>query len=159
MSTVTLKRIRQQKQIGGVPFGNKTALKFTLETNSSGVIVDSNLATALQVADKVYLGILPAGAELHDALAALSDAFTASVTHDIGFEYVDGVDDTDVPQDADYFFNDLANSVGRTRANNTGVRPVKLPKEAYLVATVAGAAHASAGVLDIIVDCVLNGLP
>jgi hypothetical protein len=96
---------------------------------------------------------------LKDALAITSDAFTSSVTHDIGFEYVDGVDSSDVPQDADYFFNDLANTAARTRANNTGVRPVVLPKDAYVIATVAGADHASAGCLDLLIEVDLNGAP
>jgi hypothetical protein len=62
-----------------------------------------------------------------------------------------------VPQDADYFFNDLAGTAGRTRANNTGVKPVVLPKDAYLIATVGGASNAAAGRLDIVVEGVLKG--
>lgn len=159
MVTVTKKYAKSLQQIGGVPYGNKTALKFKLATNASGVMVDSDQATALVQTNVVRLGVLPAGAELLDALAIVSDAFTTSVTYDIGFAYVDGVDDAGVPQDDNYFFDNLATTAGRVRANNTAVAPVKLPKDAWLIATVAGADNASAGVLDVVVEAVLTGAP
>ncbi len=159
MATVTKKYAASQQQHGGVPYGNASKLKFTFETNANGSLKDGNSLAALAIADKVVLGKLPAGFEIHDALAITSDAFTASVTHNIGFEYVDGADDASVPQDADYFFTALSNAAGRTRANNTAVRPIKLPKDAWLVAVVAGAAHASVGVLDIVIEGELRGAP
>lgn len=159
MVNVTKKYAKTLQQIGGVPYGNSTKLKFKLATNASGVLVDGDQTTALVQTNVARLGVLPAGADLIDALAIVSDAFTASVTFDIGFAYVDGVDDTAVPQDDNYFFDNLANSAGRTRANNTAVAPVKLPKDAWLIATVAGADNASAGVLDIVVETILNGAP
>ena len=116
-----------------------TVREFTFETNSSGVYVDSDTTTAVGNGDKVRVGVLSAGMRLHDALAIVSDAFRASSTAKIGFEYVDGVDSTDVPQDDDYFFAALAlDAAGRTRAANTGVRPVTLPKDAYLIVTNGG---------------------
>lgn len=159
MATVTKKYAATQQQHGGAPYGNAAILRFALETKANGSLKDGNSAAALGIGDKVILGKLPAGLLVHDALAIVSDAFTASVTHNIGFEYVDGVDDTDVPQDADYFFASLSNAVGRTRANNTGVRPVKLPKDAWLVAVVGGAAHASLGLLDLVIEGELRGAP
>ena len=157
MSTVTKTRIRQARQYSG-PSGNKFAQVFRFAVNASGVCTDSDLATAVQVNDIVRIGVLPAGLELHDALTIVSDAFAASTTADIGFAYVDGVDSTAVPQDADYFFAALAtSSAGLTRATNNGVAPVTLPKDAYLIVTRKGAADSAAGVADIMVEGILNG--
>ena len=103
MATVTKSNVRFQKHLGGTPYGNACKHNYTFATDASGVLVGGDQATALIATDVVNLGILPAGLELHDALAIVSDAFTALTTADIGFAYVDGVDDTDVPQDADYF--------------------------------------------------------
>jgi hypothetical protein len=156
MTTVTKDGIGAG-QFGGVPYGNKSALKFSFETNASGVLVDSDQATAVGIGDIVRLGVLPGGFDLHDALAIIADAFTATITFDIGFAYVDGVDSTAVPQDADYFFASLASTAGRTRANNTAVRPVVLPKDAYLILTNKVAANASVGKLDVIIEGELKG--
>jgi hypothetical protein len=153
MTTVNKKGLRAESVAGGgTPYGNNGVNRYALTTNSSGVMADSDLTTALQIADVVRLGVIPAGTYLDDCLAIVSDAFTASMTMKLGFAYVDGSDDSGVPQDDDYFFAALAlDAAGRTRANNTGVRPVKLPKPAYLIATIAGAAAAAAGIADILV--------
>lgn len=158
MATITRKKINSAQQFGGVPYGNATRLPFTLITGATGAFTDSNSTAAITAADKVYLGILPAGMRLEDALAIVSDAFTATATAKIGFEYVDGVDSTDVPQDADFFFAALAlDAAGRTRANNTAVVPVVLPKDAYLVLDWDVATNAVVGRLDILVEGVLVG--
>lgn len=156
MATATKKRINKVQQFTA-PYGNKFAQSFRYETNASGVFVDSNQATAVLINDVARLGILPAGIELHDAQAIVSDAFAASTTADIGFLYVDGVDSSVVPQNAAYFFAGLAtSSTGRTRA--TGVNaPVRLPKDAYLVLTRKGANDSAAGIADVIVEGVLQG--
>lgn len=153
MATITKKKVLTLPGFGGVPYGNNTVREFTFETNSSGVYVDSDTATAVGNGDKVRVGVLSAGMRLHDALAIVSDAFRASSTAKIGFEYVDGVDSSDVPQDDDYFFAALAlDAAGRTRAANTGVRPVTLPKDAYLIVTNGGGnAQNVAGQLDLLV--------
>ena len=157
MSTITKNRIKQAQQYSG-PSGNKFAKVFRFSVGATGVCPDSDLATAVQINDIVRIGILQAGMELHDALAVVSDAFAATTTADIGFAYVDGVDSTAVPQDADYFFAALATSAaGRTRANNTAVAPLTLPKDAYLIVTRKGAADSALGVLDVVVEGVLNG--
>jgi hypothetical protein len=151
MSTVTKSRAKAVPT-SGAPYGNTTSLLFSMITNAAGVMQDSDQATAVAIADKVRLGVIPAGFEIHDSLAIVSDAFTALTTAKVGFEYVDGVDSTDVPQDDDYFTASLTtHTAGRYVANNTAVRPVRLPKDAYLTLVVAGAAHASVGVLDVIV--------
>jgi hypothetical protein len=153
MTTVTKNRLLDQKQMSGsTPDGNAVVLPFSLETNSSGVMTDSDQTTALVTTNKVRFGILPAGMRLDDCLSMVSDAFTAAQTLKVGFEYKDGVDDTDVPQDDDYFHAALAlDAAGRTRANNTAVKPVVLPKDAYLIGTIAGANTAAAGRLDVLV--------
>lgn len=161
MATATKKYVKSLQQIGGVPYGNMTVHRFTFETNSSGVWVDSDQATAVNIADITRIGILPAGMRLDDALAIISDAFASSVTAKVGFAYVDGVDSTSVPQDDDYFIvagTSLA-SAARTRANNTAVRPVILPKDAYVIITHAGANHSAVGQLDFLVMGVDTGRP
>lgn len=159
MPNITKKNVRKLQQYAG-PQGNAWKDKFNFTTNASGVFADSDVATAVQAADVVRLGVLPAGLELHDALAIVSDAFTATATATIGFAYVDGVDDATVPQDADYFFAALAyNAVGRTRATNTAVAPVTLPKDAYLTLTNNTAALNAVGVIDVIVEGVHKGQP
>ena len=160
MANVTRKNITNQPQIGGVPWGNATILHYPLETNSTGVWVDSDQATAVQVNDVLRLGIIPAGAKIYDYMLNISDAFTGSSTGAIGFAYVDGVDSTAVPQDADYFCaaTTLA-SQAKLRMTNVAIRPVTLPKDAYLTLTWAGAHADAVGKADIMVICELTGTP
>lgn len=160
MSTITKKKVLTLPQYGGTPDGNVTVLPYHFETNSSGVFTDSDLTTAVQVADVARIGVLPAGLRLDDALSIVSNLFTAAVTVAVGFAYVDGSDSSDVPQDADYFHAALALSAqSRTRANNVAVAPVVLPKDAYLTLTFAGAAIDAAGVYDILVYGEMVGAP
>ena len=160
MGTVNKDYVKTQRQFGGVPYGNAWKQAFTFETNASGIMVDSDKAKAVANADVVRIGVLPAGLEIHDALSIVSDAFTVATTADVGFAYVDGGDSTAVPQGADYFNAALAtNAVGRTRAANTAVKPVTLPKDAYLTLTIGGANHAAAGRLDVIVEGIATGQP
>jgi len=160
MSTVTKKSVKTLRQMGGTPYGNAWKQVFTFQTSSAGVFTDSDLTTAVQNADVVRIGVLPAGLELHDCLSIVSGAFTAATTADIGFAYVDGVDSTAVPQDADYFDAALDTAAtGRTRAANLAVTPVTLPKDAYLILTIGGANHAAAGRLDVIVEGIHTGTP
>ena len=158
MATVTKKNIDNLRQIGGVPYGNLTCLEFTFETNASGVWVDSDKATAVGVADVCRVGLLPAGFRLLDAKIVISDAFTANSTFDLGFAYADGVDVAAVPQDADYFFNDLDEAVGLTFKTNT-TAPVTLPKDAYLTLLNNTAAQAAAGAMNILVYGIMTGTP
>lgn len=159
MSTVTKNKSAIAKSLAGVPWGNAATIPLNLTTNAAGAAVDSNLATALQIADVVRLGILPAGLTLHDAQLIISDAFTAATTAGVGFSYVDGVDSATVPQDAAYFVAAASlalNATGISRKTSV-TAPVTLPKDAYLILTLAGAAHASVGVLDVIVHGVHTG--
>lgn len=157
MATVTKNQIRSERKFSA-PYGNAYKEVFTFEVNASGVFVGSDKATAVASGDVVRIGTIQAGTRLDGVLAIVSDAFAASTTAKLGFAYVDGVDSTAVPQDDDYFFAALAtSSAGRTLANNTAVRPVTLPKDAYLILTRGGAADSAAGIVDFIVDGVLTG--
>lgn len=140
--------------------GNVTALAYNVTTNASGVWVDGDVAAAPTAADELLIGILPAGMKLIDALMIVSDAFTATAAAKVGFRYVDGVDSTAVPQDADYFTASLVlNAIGRYRSDNLAVAPVTLPKDAYLVMDWDTATNAVAGVVDIIVTGIWTGTP
>lgn len=140
------------RRLTGAPYGDVIALSdFNLTTNSSGVAQSSDATAALATSDIVRLGILPAGLRLLDVIATINDAFTASSTFDLGFEYVDGVDSTDVPQDADYFVDGASLASLAVLRKATTTRPVTLPKDAYLILTNLGANQSAAGVMDIVV--------
>jgi hypothetical protein len=150
MATVTKKNAQVTRLLGGPPYGNLTALLFNFATNASGIWVDSNQATAVIIGDVLRLGILPKGLKLLDYLNRISTAFTASSTGKVGFQYVDGVDSGAVPQDDDYFCAATTLATAAVlRQTNTAVAPVTLPKDAYLIMTIAGANLAAAGNLDI----------
>lgn len=152
MATITKNRYQDSQNFGAVPYGNLTTLEYAVATASNGSVVGSDSAAAVASGDVVRLGILPAGFRLHDSLTIVSTAFTASVVGTIGFAYVDGVDDTAVPQDADYFGASVAiNTAGRYRASNTAVVPVTLPKDAWLTITTGGANNAKAAAATVLV--------
>ena len=132
MATVTKKSLRQEVSHAGA-FGNRWSQIYTFETNSSGIFVNSDLATAVQNGDVVRFGLLPAGIKFSDALVIISDAFATSTTYKLGFAYVDGVD-------------------------STAVRPLTLPKDAYLILTRGGAADSAVGIMDVIVNGTLVGV-
>ena len=152
MATVTKKGLNSVVVYASV-HGNSWHETYTFQTTAAGVFANSDKATAVVQTDVVRLGIIPAGIELIDCLSICSDAFTVGATHKLGFQYVDGVDSSAVPQDDDYFYAALAATVGRTPANNTASRPVVLPKDCYLILTVnaATADHAAVGIYDFVI--------
>lgn len=151
MATITKKRLQDSNNYADSA-GNMTELEYNLTTTATGAAVGADSTSAIALGDKVRIGILPAGYRLRDALMIVSDAFTAAVTAKIGFEYMDGVDSTEVPQDDDYFGAAITlHTLGRFQCTNTAVRPVTLPKDAWLIVTTAGAANAAVGILDVIV--------
>lgn len=153
MTTITKHFLGNEKQSTGTPYGTATTLLYSVTTNASGAVVNSDVATGVASGDVVRMGILPAGMRLDDAKTLVSTGWTATVTGKIGFAYVDGVDSTAVPQDDDYFGSALAIATpGRYAANNTGVRPVVLPKDAYLILTTGAAANAKASQTDVLVN-------
>lgn len=159
MATIKKLRYQDDATFGGVPYGNTTSRSFNLTTNASGVAANSDTAAAIGNGDSVVLGLLPAGMLLQDAVATVSDAFTALTVGKLGFAYADGVDSTEVPQDDDYFFAAATltlHTLGTYR-KVTSTAPVRLPKDANLVLISSGAAHASAGVADFRITGVLGG--
>ena len=159
MATIKKLRYQDDAPFGGVPYGNVTSKSFNLTTNASGIAQNSDTAAAIGSGDSVVLGLLPAGMLLQDAVATVSDAFTALTVGKLGFAYTDGVDSTEVPQDDDYFFGTATltlHTLGTYR-KVTSTAPVRLPKDANLVLISSGAAHASAGVADFRITGVLGG--
>jgi hypothetical protein len=159
MATIKKLRYQDESTFGGVPYGNTTARSFNLTTKSNGAAANSDTATAIADGDSVVLGLLPAGMLLQDAIATVSDAFTALIVGKLGFAYADGVDSTEVPQDDDYFFAaaTLTLHTAGTYRKVTPTAPVRLPKDANLVLVSSGAAHASVGIADFRIVGVLGG--
>ncbi|MCK4786542.1 MAG: hypothetical protein KAV87_22475 [Desulfobacteraceae bacterium] len=160
MSTIKKNKINTARRFGGAPYGNLSSFKHNMTLNASGVVVDSDDDTALAIADKVQIGVLPAGMTLEDWHLIISDVFKAASACKIGFEYVDGVDDANVPQDDDYFFATAtvltAAAVLRKVVANP---PVVLPKDAYIIWTHEGALADEASVVDFVVNGELTGQP
>ena len=151
MATIKKKFIGD-KQFGGfTPYGNVTTIRATLQTNATGAVIDSDSAAAIAVGDVVVLEKLPEGFLLEDAQVIVSTGMTATATGSLGFIYADGVNSTDVPQDAAYFGAGLnAATAARIRTASTKA-PVRLAKEAYLVWTQGVIANAKASRIDVIV--------
>lgn len=159
MATIKKLRYQDDATFGGVPYGNTTSRSFNLTTKANGAATNSDTAAAIGDGDSVVLGLLPAGMLLQDAVATVSDAFTALTVGKLGFAYTDGVDSTEVPQDDDYFFGTATltlHTLGTYR-KVTSTAPVRLPKDANLVLISSGAAHASVGVADFRITGVLGG--
>jgi hypothetical protein len=159
MTTVTTKKIFSKRAGVTGPWGNAWVQKYHFETDASGIYQNSDQATAIQIADVVNLGILPAGLEIFDLQNIISTAFAANETVDLGFAYVDGVDVTATPQSGTFFAaTQVVSSAAVLRKTGTGA-PVTLPKDAYLTLTNRGAAASQVGVLDIVVWGTWHGSP
>jgi hypothetical protein len=158
-ATVTVNNLTE-KPVLTAAYGNETRLSFTLTTNASGILSDSDHGDAIQIGDTVRIGIIPAGFEIHDAMIIVSDAFTASSTCSIGFEYCDGVDVTSPAQDAAYFVPATQALSSTAILRKTGIKaPAKLPKNAYVTLLWAGAAADSVGSLTVDILGIWTGLP
>lgn len=138
------------------PFGNLSTLLFVLAT-TSGIMDDGDKATALVAADVCILGILPGGMRLDDAVFNIPAAFTAATVLDVGFQYVDGVDDADVPESVDYFADAIVASSAARLRNVSPDALVTLPKDAYLIVTIAGATQAATSRMEVLVNGLLTG--
>lgn len=162
MATTNKKNVKNLPSpgFGGVPFGNVSCLPFQFAVNASGYMVDSDKpAIAVANGEVVRLGVLPAGMTLLDMITCISDAFAASTTGTLGFQYVDGVDSAVVPQDDDFFMAATTTAATAVLRKTNVTPPVTLPKDAYLILTCAGAAQSAAGIMDINILGVLNGAP
>ena len=106
-------------QFGGFsPFGNVTALSYAYATNATGVVIGSNATAPVAIGDIIYVGTAPQGFVFHNIYGTIAK---------VGFEYVDGADSTELPQNVDI---------------KTALL-VPLPKDAHIYVT-AGAAASSA---------------
>lgn len=144
-------------RVGNTAYGNSQKLHFVLSTDATGKILGADALAAFNKDDKVALGILPAGMRLYDSLANVTTPLTAATTADLGFEYVDGIDNNAVPQDADYFGAGLVlSATGRLR-NATTNPSVRLPKDAYLVLKLGGANNAKSGRVEVTIDAAMEG--
>lgn len=157
MATVT-KKANPRLNVGATPWGNAHGLHYTLQTNAAGGAIGADSAAALAQGDKVRLGRIPAGSTLLDSVVTVSTGLTAAVTGDLGFEYVDGVDSTAVPQDADYFAAAAALNAAAVLRKATATAPVTLPKDAWLTLTTGGAANAKAGRVDVVLMVASEGV-
>lgn len=134
--------------------GNLSAFEFTLELASGA---GGGKDTALIATDICQLGIIPGGMRIMGAEIVVSSAFTTGSTLDIGFEYVDGVDSTVVPEDPDYFADALDDLVSRAGMPATNA-PVRLEKDAYLIVTNNAITQAeTASKLTVVVWGILEG--
>lgn len=153
MATITRKNLGAHKLPTTAPYGTATTLHYQVATDATGAVVSADSTAAVASGDVVRLGILPAGMRLDDAKTLVSTGWTATITGKLGFAYVDGVDSTTVPQDDDYFGTGITiATAGRYAASNAAVRPVVLPKDAYLILTTAVAANAKASQTDVLVN-------
>jgi len=157
MATIQVPNLATQHPRHNAALGNMIVERYQLQV-TAGLVNGVDIATG----DVIILGILPAGWRLMPQFAKIvvSDAFGTGVTGTVGFAYIDGVDDTAVPQDADYFLlsNTLAATVSLS-GNNTAVTAVTLPKSAYLTVTLGGTSHdASAAAMDVYICAVNAGL-
>lgn len=151
MATIKKKYIGDQQFGGFTPYGNVTTIRSTLQTTAAGAVVNSDSSSAVAAADVIVLEVLPEGFVLEDAQAIISTGMTATITGSLGFIYADGVDSTDVPQDAAYFGAGLDLATAARLRTTSSKAPVKLAKQAYLVLTTAVAANAKASRIDFIV--------
>ena len=152
-----IKNTYQDNQVGGTtPWGNTSNLVFELETTTKGFLVGTSYNKALAANDVVVLGELPEGYRLDDASLIVEKALKTATTGKVGFAYQDGVDHTTIKQDDAYFGSALnLAAVGKLRATNTKL--VRLPKPAYLIVTLSGAAQDAAGKVSVIVTGELMG--
>jgi len=159
MPTINLKQLQSASQFGGSPYGNDSVRYFTQKTLPSGALEGGDSAAPIGQGDKVRLGILRKGYMPQDALLAVSNGMSNNVTGSIGFEYIDGIDDLTVPQNAGYFFTPgtVLSAPARIRATNNAAFPVTLPKDAFVILTTAGGANAKASRLDLVVYGVDRG--
>lgn len=155
MATLT---INQKKgQFGNNPYGNMTALIFDVQADNSGFIVNTNHKEVPKAGDIIHVGELPEGFIPFGYRTLVEKEFTAGA-FDVGFSYVDGVDDENHPQkDTGLFTLPTLTTKGGATAGELKVKA--LPKSAYLdlKVTTPTAKGNKAGHLTIIVFGMLLG--
>lgn len=157
MPTIT-RKINPRNHVGATPWGNAHGLQYVLQTAANGGAIGADSTSPILAADKVRLGRIPAGSVLLDSLVVISNGMTATITGDLGFEYIDGVDSVIVPQDLQYFGAALPLATAARLRNATSKVPVTLPKDAWLVLTTAVATNAKASRIDVVLTIASEGV-
>ncbi|MBJ7436604.1 MAG: hypothetical protein JHC54_13020, partial [Acinetobacter sp.] len=78
MATIKRKTARDRQFGGFTPYGNVTSLVYSLLTNATGAVIDSDSTAAIAVGDVIDLGELPEGMNLQDAQIIVSTGMTAT---------------------------------------------------------------------------------
>ena len=138
MAEITNTHVRYVRQPGTAPYGNVYALAFPIFTDDKGVWTDGDSLEPAASGDILRLGIIPAGFRPLEAYVSVNKPI-AGLSGKVGFAYVDGEDDEDVPQKDDAWFT-AANcgTEGITRRDGTFPSPY-MPKDSYLILTASGA--------------------
>jgi len=158
MRTITAKSRKDHRvRLGSTPWGNTAALVYNLTTAANGSVVNSDSASAVASGDVVRIAKLPAGFRFVDSQVVINVGMTASVTGNLGFAYVDGVDDASAPQSATYFGSALNMATAGRLRNATSNKSVKLNKEAWLTLTTGGANNVKDSDIEITVLGVAEG--
>lgn len=145
-------------RFGNKPFGNEAVHRHSLETGATGILLNSRDATAaLAVNDVITVGLLQAGLVADTVKIIVSTAFGAGVKCSLGFAYADGVDSAVLSQDPAYFGTAIDISAAGEIAVPLKKKLLPLPKDAFLVLTITGAAVAQAAYADVVVKGELLG--
>lgn len=158
MATINKKNADNGVQLGNTPWGNLTALRYTLKTNAAGAVINADSAAAIAVNDVVNLGHLPAGFRFVDSQVNVVTGMTATITGDLGFTYKDGVDSTATPQKADYFGAGLNLATAARLRNATSNAGIVLPKDANLALTVKTVANAKVSEIEVVIFGIAEGV-
>lgn len=115
-----------------------------------------NLSAVLAVGDKVYLGKLPKGAKVVEAILSFPDLGTTGVV-DLGYEKVD----SSLTSDQDAFLasvdvNSAADTVKMSDQNNMVGFGLEMDGDAYIVLKATTATTATSGKIRCCVQYVLN---
>jgi hypothetical protein len=156
MPTIT-RKVNPRNLVGATPWGNAHGLQYSLVTATNGSVTSSDSTAAILAADTVRLGRIPAGSVLLDSMVVISNGMTATITGDLGFEYIDGVNSALVPQDLQYFGAALPLATAARLRNATTKAPVTLPKDAWLTLTTAVATNAKASRIDVVLTIASEG--
>lgn len=158
MATIKVKSVGNGVHLGNTPWGNFSALRYKLQTDAAGKVINGDSSAAPAVNDVINLGHLPAGFRFVDSQVVVVTGMTATVTGDLGFAYQDGVDVAATPQDADYFGAGLALATAARLRNATTNGSVVLPKDANLTLTIKTLANAKASEIEIVILGIAEGV-
>lgn len=138
MATITNTKLRGVPLPGNAPYGNVTALAYPIFTDDKGKWLDGDSMEPAASGDILRLGVIPAGFRPLHAYVSVNKPISG-LSGKVGFEYVDGEDDPDIPQKDDAWFTAAdCGSEGITPRDGSLASP-RLPKDSYLILTATGA--------------------